>query len=798
MKKVRNITVILLLFLLIIPNVVYAIDDANPASEMVPKIEDLYNYKDNKYFTEYKNNYYLDIEDTFIKGKIGQFLNEGANLIFGLEVLLTQILASIIYYTFDLSIFDLFSGPLDIVVKNLKVGIFDEFVLLCIAFIGVYFAVKMIKNQKTQVWVALAKMLGILVLSFLFFLRPATTLRGIDSISKEIGQAALEGTYKATMNGESSHSATESITTNIWVMFVHKPWQILEFGNTTFAEEYEDEILRLTPGCDERQDIIEDIAKDDIHFKSSLGLQRLCIMFLYFIIFILLSIVIIAFCGLIIGYQFLMMIYAAMGPLVLLVALIPSFGFNTVKTWAGKLISYGGMKAILSLVIAILFSFLISTYEFTDQYGILMVSLIQIALLIVVWVKRESLLEGFLKFATASRDTINPATTTTNRLRQDISIENGIRNWNRKRQEYKEQKRMNSEGYQENYQEDYQEDINSNPINSKEPRRKRAEYYGNNGYRRNDKGYDFAEDNRMGNINNNLNELRKIAEDILEEKYKKSKTESETKAELTGKSPEYSNWVKTVMNREEMNLPKFDEREKQAVVNQIKEAKAIGIDIKDIEDLNYNESDKYIKRPKNIEVDRPKEIKVQEEKLTASQASKQYLNDFNKSFGKNYNEKFMSNLVESYGQENVGNVVNDMIRIDKDTEIKNPAGYLLKALNNNKGNEANENMGNHISVPNSEGHKTAVTNALNLKDNFNNMEIKEDARDPVNHSHLGKTNEQESSEVKNKIEVKPADLKDRNIKKVSNSNKEVKISEKENSRHVTKKEGNNFEFKYKR
>lgn len=691
MKKLKYILIVTILIMGILPNIVYASDSANPSSEMIPKLEDLYN-SDNKYFTEYKDNYYLDLEDIFIKGKIGELLNGGANLMFELEVLLTQVISAIIYYTFEISIFDLFSGPIDTIVKNLKVGIFDEFALLCISFIGIYYIFKMLRNQKTQVLMTLVKMICIIVLALMFFREPTAMIRGIDTLSKGIGQAALEGTYKATMNGESSNSATEAITTNLWIMFVHKPWQILEFGSTSFATKYEDEILRLSPGSDERQELINDIAEDDIHFKANLGLKRLGITVLYFLIFLLLAAVIIAFCFLIIGYQFLLLIFALMGPIVLLIALIPGYGFNTLKAWGGKLISYGSMKAILSFIMAILFSFLISTYEFTDTYGILIVSIIQVALLVIVWWKKEVLFEGFFKFASSAKEMPTPQSV--NRmLRQDVSIENGIRNWNRRRQELKgynssdDYYNFNDDGYGENEDCEYQQDEVKNKGKQNNQRRNRTR--GNVDY------YEFESSNENGisSINSNLNELRRVAEEILEERYRNSKNESEEKARLLDKDPEYSSWVKTVMNREEMNLPKFDEREKQAVINQIKQAEEMGVDINDMEMLEEtSENKQYIKRPSSISTERPQEVKVDKEqelkpRLSNREASKKYLDTFNQTFQKNYNEKFMYSLVDSYGQESVGNVIDDMVRINDESGINNATGYLLKSLNNNKENE---------------------------------------------------------------------------------------------------------------
>lgn len=693
-KYLWTIGIFIILMLTMHGNIAYAAETANPTDELLPKIENLYNYQENKYFKEYKNNYYLDLKDTGVfKGLGGRISNMIANLVFGLQMILTQILIIVVYYSFELSIFDLFKEPINLIIGNLKNSIFDEFVLICIGFLGIYYIVKVVKNQRTKIWVAVLQTIAVLVIGLSFFRAPAAMLEGVDQISKSIGQAALEGTYKATMK-DNPESATEAISTNLWVMFVHKPWQIFEFGNTQYAEKNEDKILTLVPESDARQKIIDEMAKDDIHFQSSVGLPRLGLSLVYIIIFALLAAMIFLLCFLMIGYQVLMMILALMGPLILLIAVIPGFGFNTIKSWASKVIAYGSMKAVLSLTIAIVFSFMLSAYQLSDKYGLLIVALIQVAIIGIVWVKRDELIDGFFKFVSAAKQ---PTPQNINRsIRRDTNIENGVRNWSRR--------------HGKDYADETQEDQNGQGSQAKGKVRYDKEYsnYKNEANRNMDQ---FDYDN-INNINNNLTDLRRIAEEILEEKYNKSKTMAEDKAELTNQDPEYSNWTKTVMSREKMNLPKFEEREKQAVVNQIKEVQAMGGNIEDIIQEDGQEKT-YIRRPENLTPEPVKMNITERGKVVISdkEASKNFVNTFNDEFDKNYNESFMNSLVTNYGQESVGEVVDNMVRINKQSEIKNPTGYLLKSLNTNR---------EQINKPEKLDLKVEESNSINEANHVNN------------------------------------------------------------------------------
>lgn len=687
----------------------YAEED-NPSRAMFPSVQSLFNGENNsKYLTKYKDNYYLDLKESgMFKSFDLNIFNTLGNGLFKLQVLMTYVVIVIVYYAFELNFYDIFSPFLDSVSRNLKTGIFDELVLLCISLLGLFYIVKMVKDQKTQVWVAIVQTVAILAISMWCLNNPSSMLKSVNDFTKGISQEILEGTYKATNNGNSPKSSAMAVCDNLWVMFVHKPWQVLEFGNTKLAEKHEEKILTLSPGNKERQDYINDLAKDGQHFQPGWGLDRFVIMILYLIIFLIMAIVIILFCGLMIAYQFLTIIVAMMAVFVFLIALIPWFGMRTLQSWFTKILGYSGMKIILSFFISVIFSFILATYELSDKYSIFVIILIQIVIIAAVWWKRDSLLDSFLKFTSGARQAYEGPNKINKALRRDINLESVVRNKINSGSYGRSRDQEDDNQYEMMYKSD-----NTNKGASEGSRRVKDEYGSGNTEQENSNmqntkknsstsnEYDYPEYDSLGTsysrFNNSrenaeLKELLKLAEEILEQKYEQSKAASEEKAERTKKDPEYTYFVQTVMSREKMNLPKFEEREKLAVVNQIKNVVSSGGKVEDLYDTNYKE------KQEEINIERPKDLVIEHngvqeivsrqevEIITAKQASEDYINEFNSDYNKKYDVKFMENLIKRYGKENVKSILKEMKRINQEEPIKNPAGYLTKSLKNNEMN----------------------------------------------------------------------------------------------------------------
>lgn len=690
------------------------VENNTPSGELIPSISELYEMSDNKYFNTYKDNYYLDLEETgLFKGLTGKLCNVIANFFFSLEILLCQLVIVIVYYTFEISVFDIFNKPINAIIGNMQDTIFNEFMYLALGTILIYYVVKSFRSQNTQIWSAIITSIVILALALAFFRAPVTVLKSLNDVTDSISQSVLDGTYSAANEGAKSESVTESITNNLWTMFVHNPWQIYEFGSVKVASEFEDKILSMQPESDERQEYINEIAEKYNYFGSNMGYLRAPISIVFFIIFLVVAAVIVCLCGLMFGYQFMSMLYATFGPLIFLIALIPFFGLNTLRKWASKVIGFTSLKIILSLIIAVLFSFIMACFELVDEYGLLIMSLIIALIVIVVWVKRDSIIDGFFKMTTMAKE-VTPQNFR-RATRYDYSNRNNARNYFKSGNNTGGGNSSNNSGNaQRNQTNQGNQNNQSNKSNKNNGNKSKT-----NKYNPNYANKEFSEG--INSVNNNLVSLRHVAEEILEERFNNSKQESEVKAAAMNKEPEYSPWVKQVMNRDDMNLPKFEEREKQAVVQQIMDIRKNGGDISDLTTEENTLTTSDVLSPTSVVNDSPVKMKRVNTRKTDREASGEFINTFNTEFGKNYKEDFMNNLVTTYGQDNVGQVINDMVRINKTSEIKNPTGYILSSLKNNMDNEnSSEDIHESISM-------TSVEVISGENDAFTEMEIEEHA-----------------------------------------------------------------------
>lgn len=717
-RKQHRITVIVLIFtiflILTVPHVAHA---SGPEDGMMPSVTSLFNGSNNSvYLNQYRDNYYLDLKETGIFKSFNLNIFNGiANILFKLETALTYLLIVIVYYSFKISFTDILSPVLNAVVKSLQQGIFNQLVLVCISLLGVFYIAKIIRDQKSQVWSAIIQTILIITLSMWFLNNPATVLKSIDDFSQGASQVMLEGTFKATNAGDTTDSAVVSACNSIWVMFVHKPWQILEFGNVEMAEQHESKILTLAPGSDERQEIINDLGKDGKHFAPMWGLSRLAMQLLYLIPLLIMAAIIAIICLLVLIYQALMVVVAMMGPIIFLMALVPWWGFRAVKGWSSKLIGYGSMKIILSFFIAVMFSFMIAIYNLNDKYGWFVVIILQLIVVAGIYWKREELFD----WVATMRNIHNGPQQINKQIRKDANVEGYMKNLRNKRLS----QNAFSNGYADSIdgteRDNSKSEVNSQASNMGDSRKTSKVYSSENTSERTPgaspgtvtldtkpKDRSNIKDIEARDIvehewimdkpesifkeNTDLKQLLKIAEEILEQQYESSKNASEEKALKMGKEPEYSSFVKSVQNREKMNLPRFDEREKMAIANDLKTVIEAGGRPEDLYYKDILDNPKSIESPRELilRMDGQEEIvsRVEFEAISISDLSDQYTSEFNNDYDKKYDTKFMENLIKKYGRENVRYMLDQMRDINRKEEIKNPAGYLTQGLKNNSMN----------------------------------------------------------------------------------------------------------------
>lgn len=706
-------SVFIVLFTVLTPITIHA-EDGPRSSAFSSPLDDIFNSKNANDHIRYRDNYSLDTIDGSmfsLSDSIQNGLNSFANVLFQVQVVFAYMLITVFYYSFELDIYGMLSEVVNTFMHEMKTSIFDELSLIAILILGLFFIIKVIQNQKTQVWVAIIQTALIVAIALYFFSNPMQILKHVDNGSKAVSKSVLAGTFKANNSGASPQSAVMAAVDNIWSAYVHQPWQMLEFGNMEMAKREENKILSLPPGSKERKEYIKKLAEDEKHFTPDWGVKRLGLQIAYAIPLILIFAVIAIMCFFMISYQVLTILFTLLGAFVLVMALIPFFGMKILQNWAAKIIGFASIKVIICFCIGVMLAFMTAIFKLSDQYGwILTLLLVVIIVLSIIW-KREALLEIF----TLIRLTPQNPSMINKQLRKDSNVESKINGYMGSRMSgFRNKKPGNSEEKSNGKLSDKNEtkgtSDNTKDEKPKKPKKQKEKQKSNSGstgrkevgqpYSSSSNGNAFTPEASYSGIlnemnddqtedNNNFRQLMKKAEEILQKQYEISKMEAENKADKLQKEPEYSSFVRKADTREALGAPKFEQREIIAVANNLQKIVDAGGSPEEL--LSRNETSKSPEaesRPRDViglvvngqqqSIDRGEAYKI-----IVQDAAKDYTNEFNQEYNKKYDDKFFEDLIKRYGQQNVRQILSRMKEVkEKEGNIKNPAGYLTQSLKN--------------------------------------------------------------------------------------------------------------------
>lgn len=178
---------------------------------------------------------------------------------------------------------------------------------------------------------------------------------------------------------------------------MHRPWQIIEFGDVETAERYEDTILSMGCNTDERQEYVQKMYEEKGLFvpNSSYQLERLSMGLLLLLFDVLIFAVMVLFCILIIGYQFFAILLALLGTFIFLMALLPRYGLKLVGNWAVKILSTMAIRIVLIFFLTIIFVIMGYVYGLTGTYGVIPVLFLMVSIIAIIALKRKELLGLF-------------------------------------------------------------------------------------------------------------------------------------------------------------------------------------------------------------------------------------------------------------------------------------------------------------------------------------------------------------------------------------------------------------------
>lgn len=668
------------------------------------------------------DNYYLDMVDaSFFKNPGSNILNILANLIFAGIKGLGAWSVSILRFALSTDIFDMVEDAMEPLFGGLKTGLFDSLSTLMIGIAAAFFVLMLAKRQVANIASGIGTVIIVLIVTFIFYTSPLGILSAVNDISTDLSSSVLNAPYEAAYGKSgTTKSPADRSAELVWNVIVHKPWQILEFGDTKIANKYQDEILSIPEG-DERKALVENIEKDTgvLSNRQSEQLNRVTtgIFFLVFSLIIFLMMMAIAL--LIIGFQIFAIFLGLMGGFVFLLAIIPVYGLRLIGRWAVRILSAITVKVALVFAVAILVVTMDFVFGLLDTYGMMAVMFTLIAIVLILYIKRKSLLN---LFTLPPGQAVNAALNTNfNPLSEAGREANSFQTWQRNRTLNKlnktklENERMRKEAYIEDKEKRKQEKI------EQEEAMERL----NNVYANNTESLEPAQNMQAPaqsnqsistysdmRVNHNSKERqiaytkqqREAGLELLRENYAKSKEQSETKARSLGKDPEYTTFVKRTDALRAMNPDaEFDRRDVEKMARMVQRTEAAGGTVEDLRrsttsvalggeiELNGGQVRRFSDRPDAVDSSRTKTAGNGPERVAETSAGSNVIREprgieyFKSNFGEEKGEKYYHSLSEKYGEENLQRFQSD--RKLSFTEVRR---QVMNDVNTNQQNKNSE------------------------------------------------------------------------------------------------------------
>lgn len=671
------------------------------------------------------DNYYLDmVSVSFYKSPLSNMYNGIANIIFAAIKGLGAWSVSVLRFSLSTDIFDMVKDTMEPLFGGLKTGLFDSLSTFMIGIAAAFFVLMLAKRQVANIVSGIGTVIIVLIVTFIFYTSPLGILSAVNDISTDLSSSVLNAPYEAAYGkSDTTKSPADRSAELVWNIIVHKPWQILEFGDTKVAEKYQDELLSTAEGED-REALVERINKETgkLSYRQIEQVDRITNGLFFLVFSLIIFLMMMALALLIIGFQIFAIFLGLVGGFVFLLAIIPVYGLRLIGRWAVRILSAITVKVALVFAVAILVVTMDFVFGLLDTYGIMAVMFTLIAIVLILYIKRKSLLN---LFTLPPGQAVNAALNTNfNPLSGARSEANSFQTWQRNRTLNKlnktklENERMRKEAYIEDKEKRMQE-----KIEKEEAMARLNNVYANNteilepsqnmqAPAQSNQSISTYSDMRV-NQNYKERQERQIAYtkqqreagiELLRENYAASKEQSETKARSLGKEPEYTTFVKRTDALRAMNPDaEFDRRDVEKMARMVQRTEAAGGTVEDLRrsttsvalggeiELNGGQVRRFSDRPAAVDSSRTKTAGNGPERVAETSAGSNVIREprgieyFKSNFGEEKGEKYYHSLSEKYGEENLQRFQSD--RKLSFTEVRR---QVMNDVNTNKQNKNSE------------------------------------------------------------------------------------------------------------
>lgn len=355
---------------------------------------------DAKYLkTEYRNNYYLDLEETGVLEMFWSVFNGIANVLFSVVKGLAYLTVAAFYFIMNFDISAMFASEINGVQQALNDSIFQPLFLLACAFCFAKLLSSFIKNNLVSGIVEIAKIVFAVVLSMLVVQKSDVILSYSTEITKTIGVDALVSMNDSMGLSGNIEDFSAQAAGILWVDLVHEPWKTVEFmgvDESAYNDSNIQEIMNTDKNDETKRNelIAKYVDKEEGFFNKKVGLQRIGFLFVYLFPCIAKCGVFLLVSGAQLIFQLMAVFFIVLAPVMLILYLIPGYE-SMLEIWLKKMLETQIMILVVTLMLSLLIRVDVFTYGLVKNFGWFIVLILQIILGIGLFLSRKKIFGAF-------------------------------------------------------------------------------------------------------------------------------------------------------------------------------------------------------------------------------------------------------------------------------------------------------------------------------------------------------------------------------------------------------------------
>jgi hypothetical protein len=391
-------------------NIHYTLDIANP-DELEAK----------GFFSNAWDFISLQVVDNTISESLHYSIFFVVDLTFKLNVFMTNVMLAILNFSYNTNNINTLIDNSAETIKNLtgitgtrfgSSGLFSGFLGLIGLFTALFTLYQFIvKKASISAFSSILKSIVALTFALLFFSNYADILKGANSISNDLSSALLSGSVDINMNESGvieSTSVRGKMNDNIFTMFVHRPYLMLQYGTTiekNIGPSRVEELLTTKKGEERTNIVIKEVIERGNETLTYAGvMNRLVFVGVMTITNVISSIPIFLLAFFLVIFQYWFLVIALIAPYVFLWSALPN-QFGVLKRYFFEMSIPLLLKMGLSVIALIIFGITDVLYNINTlgggTQGYIITTLLQSLILFTLFLLRKRI---FNVFSTGSRE----------------------------------------------------------------------------------------------------------------------------------------------------------------------------------------------------------------------------------------------------------------------------------------------------------------------------------------------------------------------------------------------------------